>query len=120
MKQALFDNWITALESGKIPQCPNTLGKGDARCCLGVLLDVAGIPGVADEETGEIWYEDNNSTLPTNFAEDQGMDQNGALLADLTSTPDMLSTLNDNGIGFAEIAKRLRANPLSYIKELTP
>jgi hypothetical protein len=41
-KYAQFEEWITRVRSGDIPQAHNCLAAGDSRCCLGVLRDVLG------------------------------------------------------------------------------
>jgi hypothetical protein len=37
--------WIAKLRSGEVAQCRGMLRDGDARCCLGVLSDMAGVGG---------------------------------------------------------------------------
>ncbi len=130
MKQALFDNWITALESGTIPQCASYLAQGNARCCLGVLLDVAGVPSaiVMHEDDDGTEYEEGTRRyegtsvygLPSDFAKQQGMDRCGEPISGTTNYGQSLAYLNDHGTTFSEIAQRLRADPLRYIREITP
>lgn len=48
MKQAVAEQWITALRSDEYTQCTGQLKDGGGYCCLGVLTDLyvkAGEPG---------------------------------------------------------------------------
>jgi hypothetical protein len=107
MKQALFNDWIAALRSDRFGQCKGKLSDGaQGRCCLGVLLEVAGEP---IHVYGYI--------LPQTFADEVGMRVQGQNFHDSSLA---LSAMNDKTHTFAQIADELEANPLSYIKELTP
>ena len=47
MKQEIAEKWVERLRSGKITQCTSFLGKTTgARCCLGVLSDLAVEEGI--------------------------------------------------------------------------
>jgi len=37
----ILNEWVPALESGKIDQCTGHLGRGATRCCLGVAAELA-------------------------------------------------------------------------------
>ena len=47
MKQEIAEKWVERLRSGKITQCTSVLGRvTGARCCLGVLSDLAVEEGI--------------------------------------------------------------------------
>ena len=41
MRKEIAERWVARLKSGEIKQCRGALRIGEARCCLGVLCDLA-------------------------------------------------------------------------------
>jgi len=93
--------WTGRLRSGEIPQGREYLGLGDARCCLGVLCDLAGIAEVIDVHMGTCYAglastaidgwldygQGNEETLPDLVQEWAGLSGDGACNP-LVSIPD--------------------------------
>jgi len=84
--------WTGRLRSGEIEQGREYLGQGNARCCLGVLCDLAGEAEIIEprqnvyyDEDGEVSFDDwldygqgNEETLPDPVQEWAGLSGNGA------------------------------------------
>ena len=58
MNPEIKASWTGRLRSGEIKQGREYLGRGDARCCLGVLCDLAGIAGVITPHQ-DVHYDEN-------------------------------------------------------------
>lgn len=107
MNREIGEKWIVALS--KYPQTKRFLGHGDARCCLGVLCDMAVEAGVIPppivERYGTHIYAGHNSTLPeavirwAEMRSDNGLYDRGDV---------SLAVINDSGATFAEIAVTIR------------
>ncbi len=123
-----INQWIDALESDIYQQATSSLRYGDAMCCLGVLCHISGISEWTDEKyLGEV------ADLPNEVVEWVGLSSPKGKFyitpAWILSLPEhiknkleliinrennsytYLSTLNDNGWTFKEIAELIRYNP---------
>lgn len=102
MNQEIKAKWVAALRSGKYPQGKEFLNNGGKFCCLGVLCEIAideGLPVNKDMTSVEVHYDDRLSTLPRSVCTWAGLGN------DLPSAGrESLSSLNDNGMPFTEIA----------------
>ena len=88
----LREKWAEALESGEYQQCKGMYRKGEERCALGILLDVAKKYGFITQEQ----YDDvDNSDLEIEII--------GGFKGIF-----MVGQHNDKGISFPEIAAKLR------------
>lgn len=108
MKQSALNEWILALESGKIPQMKGRLGDDDgpSRCCLGVYCDVA-----------KLKYGYYNKFLPISELRDfysEGGDHR------VIGSEPSLAAKNDDGMSFDDIAAILRTRPLDFIRTIDP
>jgi len=112
MKQEIMKRWVDRLRSGQVKQGRNSLRRGNgARCCLGVLCDIAVEDGVVewkydDEDTAwEVGAGNNYAVLPEEVVEWAGMASDGCIA--MPSGGASLVSLNDGGMSFAEIADRI-------------
>ena len=99
MKPEIKAQWLTALRSGDYQQGQNYLRQGDQYCCLGVLCDLYGkAVGSEWEECGEGYYMLHRDTaaLPPKVQEWAGIPGR--------ANPLCLTSLNDNGATFEELA----------------
>jgi hypothetical protein len=127
MTQQLTPNqqqWITALRSGGYTQGTACLHSTDGFCCLGVaakefLTDDVKVTEVIDqyEEDYVTWsYDTDDECAPDHVLKALGLyDSNGS-----SRTKDdlmMLTTLNDEGSTFEQIADIIEANPENYFRE---
>jgi hypothetical protein len=98
MRPDIKQEWITRLRSG-IPQIKGVLGKGDARCAIGVLCDIAANYGVTSrviKTDGHVVYGDNYWDLVPPEVDDWA-DVGQYYLATIADK-------NDRGVSFADIA----------------
>lgn len=120
-----------ALESGKYVQGEGVLrSESDKFCCLGVACDISGLgqwsPSFSDTayhyiiEKAEDKRELGRSLLSESMCEWLGTTDGGAFRKggnDNDNTPyETLTSLNDNGTTFAEIAAILRAESIRWYK----
>ncbi|WP_086846945.1 hypothetical protein [Amycolatopsis kentuckyensis] len=104
MNPGIKRRWVEALRSGDYRQGTGQLSRDDKFCCLGVLCDVAVKSGVTvstktdDRSTG---YDNSFVFLPPRVQEWAGLPENDPNIA-VANT--WLSSLNDDGASFAEIA----------------
>jgi len=103
MKPDIKQAWLTALRSGDYQQGQGYLRQGDQYCCLGVLCDLYGkAVGPEWEKDGLGEWEDirsicgHESTLPAVVQTWAGIPGQ--------PNPLDLTTLNDNGATFEELA----------------
>ena len=108
MKEAIADKWVEALRSGEFEQTAGVLAISTrtAHCCLGVLCEVAIKNGlelsVAVPKLGHSTEFDGCAVfLPDHVAEWAGLMRKGE---------SVLSSMNDAGKTFAEIADRIEAD----------
>jgi hypothetical protein len=111
MIKARADELIAALRSGKYQQTKSQLRHGNAFCCLGVACEISKL----GEWIGQRYStHDNISTfiLPKSVQDYFGFsNRTGLLLSDsLIDDDPALSTMNDHGHSFTEIADFIEAN----------
>jgi hypothetical protein len=121
MNPEIRTQWTEALRSGAIPQADGALRDGDARCCLGVLCDLAVRAGAIEDAVvdgadgpGPRWYYDGESqVLPVSVAQWAGLSEpNPTVIVQdevilgvpVTISAWGLAELNDDGWTFAKIA----------------
>lgn len=118
MKRELFNQWVSALRSGKYEQGTSNLCKDNKFCCLGVFLDVA-----KEEYTTRVdkyngvyrVYGSCEVVIPTDMANEYGFYSGLGESEDDYSEP--LYKLNDKvGKTFSEIADILETKPEVYVK----
>lgn len=107
--------WVQALRSGEYKQGNGYLHYGDTYCCLGVACDLAVKDGVemdvdADDDEGAVAY-DGAAVIPPSKAQSWlGLsDPYGRYMRD--DKIHYLTSLNDAGTPFAEIADLIESNP---------
>lgn len=111
MTQEQKDKWLTALRSGEFKQEQSTLQRDGGYCCLGLLEQV--ISG--DCETGGLpsieWLDANGITFRGVFGRNPGVECDLLEVDDAEQLPfgrnTSLSSLNDSGYTFTEIADAL-------------
>lgn len=98
MDAELKAKWLAALRSGKYAQGDGKLRGTNGRfCCLGVLCDVYDPTRWQEHDRDACFqYSSNTAFLPTELAD--GIEEY------------TLTTMNDNGVPFAEIADWIEAN----------
>jgi len=119
MDEAIRARWTAKLRSGEIPQTDGALRQGDARCCLGVLCDIAVTDGIIApptwcEDPGVWDYDGNWQLLPDSilaWADFNMHEVDGGDPTVSVSDPTLpgvssrgLAELNDDGWTFAQIA----------------
>jgi hypothetical protein len=117
MKKNIADRWIAQLRNGEIKQWVGSLGVSNgARCCLGVLCDIAIKDGIIDpptlipdtDDTDDVPYTleygQYVGQLPSAVQKWAGMHSTDGSFRLNTEGNTSLTTLNDHGMTFAEIA----------------
>ena len=108
--------WIAALRDPKRRQIKGKLGHQDhgGQCCLGVLAEVAGCRFWLEEQDGvEVPFWSYSSDLaPTRARDFVGLRKSDGLYG-LSS----LSSNNDSGKTFAEIADTIESEPVGLFRE---
>ncbi len=136
MKKEVKQKWLERLRSGEIEQTSCRLGDEDgARCCLGVLCDVAVEekvipPPILNEEGPQsdrvliygVDDDSNKGVLPQAVVDWAGLENSCPQVEDpmtITSrvTKDKIETntlmqMNDEGMTFEEIAEVIENNPV--------
>lgn len=97
MDKTLKTKWIKALESGRYEQTQDALYDGGGYCCLGVLRKVM------HPKSQKAWITPDGTVMEYLCKEHQ---QEAGLTKRIQ---DRLSTMNDNGKTFKEIAAWIRA-----------
>jgi len=92
--------WATTLETADIPQTTGQLARGDGRCCLGVLCDLAVQHGIISG------YTPDDGSPPMAAAEWVGLASRSGFYGTRSLTDD-----NDSGETFPEIAETIRQRP---------
>lgn len=100
---------IEALESGKYEQCKNQLRYENSYCCLGVACDLCGDIWKLNDQ-GDWVYNDNFIYMSEDVVNYYGFKFNNGWFKEkcLQLESDSLTSLNDSGISFQEIAQVLR------------
>jgi hypothetical protein len=111
MKQDIAELWADKLESGEYAQGRAALRNGDKFCCLGVLCDISEQGEWVKADNSVVFkYLDKSDSIPPLVLEWAGMSHtNGFFKIDLTEKF-LLSTLNDKGRTFVELAAIIREN----------
>lgn len=129
MRKDIADKWVKRLRDGGIEQCSGSLAINDARCCLGVLCDIAaeenpetffwGDPKDAFEEQDLIMFGESiegsrsfgskdsrrsRAVLPESVATWAGLMSTTGFIQGRGDFDDKLTVLNDKGVSFTEIA----------------
>lgn len=104
MDREFAEKWATALESGDYQQTKSKLFDGKNYCCLGVACVLLGETFIKDDF---IWSIDNESgVLPRRIKNKIGMKSYTGYIPYKIS----LSSQNDQGKSFKEIAQFIRDN----------
>lgn len=113
------ERWIGALEAGQFEQCTEYLQVGDRYCCLGLACALfsqeLGLASHDSDLLGCRYYDEEKSELPEKVQRHLGLRSPIGRARDRTAHED-LSTLNDMGASFAEIARLLRSHPDQYFE----
>jgi hypothetical protein len=123
----LQEKWLKALESGEYRQTTGVLHDGIGYCCLGLLCKMAGAtfelsePDEEERENGEdrdvVWRCGGIYHLPPEKVwKDAGLhSQTGQIIGgDRVHGERFLTSANDGGATFVEIATVIRANPQNF------
>lgn len=133
MKKDIKDLWVERLESGTVPQARETLARGNARCCLGVLCDIAieqGVEGlkfedevywVADDdedfygkdENGATWRVNDDGALPRVVTDWAGLDEDNPIIdptGDSARDKTAIGCNDERRMDFMQIAALVREN----------
>ena len=107
MKEEVKDLWVAALRGGKYEQGKGHLRCGPMYCCLGVLCDLLAVP-VRDHGNCYAFGDE----VTTAYLPASAMDASGIISVDgsLPGGCESLSTLNDRGTPFLDIATIIEAN----------
>lgn len=108
MKKSIMKKWVAALRSGEFKQIKGRLETSNGNCCLGVLCNLALIEGVCDFTKGEDinFYDDRSGLLPPSVMEWAKIKSNNGIIPNKY----YLTTLNDEGYSFNEIADIIEEN----------
>lgn len=105
MKRSWAMKWARDLETTRARQTQLKLNDGEGGfCCLGRLCVLAKARGKRSA-TGKIYYHGEGTILPSEVMEMVGMRTQSGVVGD---DEDELSSMNDGGMSFAEIAKVIR------------
>lgn len=109
MNKRIAELWISELRSGKYPQTVGCLASSEGFCCLGVLCEVY------QKDTGNLIEEINENGDYVYGWEDEFLPEPVAQWAEVGSEDPSacgakLSSLNDNGMSFEEIASVIEKN----------
>ncbi len=110
MKTDIAEQWSTALESGEYEQGQGSLNRDGQYCCLGVLCELALKAGVDIEVSREgdlTVYDGEDGALPMSVMDWSGVSNSSGWFVDGEAP---LTTKNDSGISFLEIARTIREN----------
>lgn len=101
MKPEIKAKWLEALRGGEYRQAKGALRKANRFCCLGVLCNLHALahPKIAARECSPTQYMGETGFLPTAVQKWADIGHRGFLPDGLS-----LTTLNDNGETFKEIA----------------
>lgn len=104
MNQELKAKWLEALRSGRYQQAKGALRHEGSYCCIGVLCDIVDPNAwITDSNDVATWRtKDIYGNLPDALAKELGV----------TEHCDLLPTLNDRGVPFAELADIIESGDL--------
>jgi len=120
MNQEIKAKWVAALKSGKYPQGAFKLNSRGSYCCLGVLCEIAKEAGIVDSRlnitnvteyfsTTDV-YQGDDTILPRVVADWAGLETCSPdvdVTASITAARRPLTTVNDRGVPFTEIAEMI-------------
>jgi hypothetical protein len=119
-----WELWVEALESGEYQQARKRLNVNDCYCCLGVACEVYQKYGPGDLDVLEEQIRDENNkpatakryddamfTLPLKVASWLGLNQVNGQFWMAKGPSESLTSLNDHGKSFAEIAELIKSRP---------
>lgn len=112
MNEAIKNQWVATLRSGKFPQGRGALAKADdnTHCCLGVLCEI--VPGVEKVEREDLSGisifklegDEDSMYLPESVSNAAGLNGSGNPIILLPTGSTSLANLNDEGFTFKQIA----------------
>jgi hypothetical protein len=107
MNRRIRAEWATRLRSGEIPQATGKLRDGGARCCFGVLCDMAveaDVITVAQDSFAGDWYYDGQRNYTTPAVDTWAGLPSFNPKVTINGRLAPLAYHNDNGATFAQIA----------------
>jgi len=106
MKKAIKKRWLKALRSGKYKQGTGWLRNGEEYCCLGVLCDIYGKEKWETHATNSFYsFLGSTCTMVQKVLNWSGLTRaNGDNVKLKNGDIVCLSSLNDNGLTFEQIA----------------
>lgn len=104
MTREQADKWIAALRSGKYKQTTGVLRNDNGYCCLGVLCNIVdNSKWYKSVDSGAYFFDGQFEVLPGSIKDETGIKNNtGTFL--VYGVPISLSSLNDEGLTFDQIA----------------
>jgi hypothetical protein len=111
MNEEWRKRWVAALRSGEYRQAQMSLRDGNRFCCLGVLCDLSRV-GHWDGDGNYVVDEGKNGGLaPVGVVELVGLQDNAE-----RDTQRRISTLNDEGATFAQIADMIERGEFATVE----
>jgi hypothetical protein len=115
MKKKVMEAWVEALRSGYYKQTVEKLHDDKGHCCLGVLCELAMVEGVCDfgpsnEHENEFVFDGEAGLLPERVRHWAGIDQEDGTFRSIEGKRYTLTSLNDNGKNFEQIADIIEKN----------
>lgn len=117
----ILKNWVVALRSGKYKQGKRYLRTSDHFCCLGVLCEINNLPRIEGFSGYRYYSSYSIEELPQLFANKLGIDINPEVNTEIIpghSAPRHLSSINDNGYSFDEIATLIETQLIPNVREM--
>lgn len=113
------EQWVEALLSGKYPQGKSKLKSGPRYCCLGVACEISGLGEWSTYDSYIVGAERSPSVLPQAVADWLGLYDRQASYYDFPPVHGAVGVLrqraltsdNDNGANFEEIAAIIESEP---------
>lgn len=105
----ILNEWVAALRSGKYKQGQRYLrSRNDTYCCLGVLVDIEGVQWETTEGYDAYYAMDRHGKSRLLYFGDSGVSTEGDIspcaVYDGTNERDFLTSMNDAGLPFHDIA----------------
>lgn len=113
----LQEKWLQALESGEYGQCEAVLHDGAGYCVLGVACEVVGLK--KRKRGRQYYYSNRTASAPNSVVSKLRLWGSSGECVDAfyAGFPHIeLSSANDAGMPFPEIAAAIRANPENFFK----
>jgi hypothetical protein len=112
MNPQVKQKWVAALRSGEYKQATHYLNSPQGFCCLGVLCDLHAKETCTDwEEKGKVGlrYLGSEMTIPGTVQEWARLSSNHGESVSINRCSTLLTTHNDEGRTFAEMADAIEA-----------